>query len=198
MDDKYLTITDNGAEGFYSEKRSRFLAFAHHVDTEEDVKRLVAEYRKKYFDARHVCYAYVLGYQGERTRANDDGEPAGSSGQPILRQLRSFRVTFTLVVVVRYYGGVNLGTGGLIVAYKTAAGEALTAATIEERFVMREFTASIPYAEVDKVMRTIRATEAEVINREYTATHTLFTIRCRLSREQELKEKIGVPPEEAQ
>ncbi len=198
MDDKYLTITDNGAEGFYSEKRSRFLAFAHHVDTEEDVKRLVAEYRKKYFDARHVCYAYVLGYQGERTRANDDGEPAGSSGQPILRQLRSFGVTFTLVVVVRYYGGVNLGTGGLVVAYKTAAGEALTAATIEERFVMREFTASIPYAEVDKVMRTIRATEAEVINREYTATHTLFTIRCRLSREQELKEKIGVPPEEAQ
>ena len=198
MDDKYLTITDNGAEGFYSEKRSRFLAFAHHVDTEEDVKRLVAEYRKKYFDARHVCYAYVLGYQGERTRANDDGEPAGSSGQPILRQLRSSGVTFTLVVVVRYYGGVNLGTGGLVVAYKTAAGEALTAATIEERFVMREFTASIPYAEVDKVMRTIRATEAEVINREYTATHTQFTIRCRLSREQQLKEKIGVPPEEAQ
>lgn len=198
MDDKYLTITDNGAEGFYSEKRSRFLAFAHHVDTEEDVKRFVAEYRKKYFDARHVCYAYVLGYQGERTRANDDGEPAGSSGQPILRQLRSFGVTFTLVVVVRYYGGVNLGTGGLVVAYKTAAGEALTAATIEERFVMREFTASIPYAEVDKVMRTIRATEAVVINREYTATHTQFTIRCRLSREQELKEKIGVPPEEAQ
>lgn len=194
MDDKYLTITDNGAEGFYSEKRSRFLAFAHHVDTEEDVKRLVAEYRKKYFDARHVCYAYVLGYQGERTRANDDGEPAGSSGQPILRQLRSFGVTFTLVVVVRYYGGVNLGTGGLVVAYKTATGEALTAATIEERFVMREFTASIPYAEVDKVMRTIRATEADVINREYTATHTQFTIRCRLSREQELKEKIGVPP----
>ena len=198
MDDKYLTITDNGAEGFYSEKRSRFLAFAHHVDTEEDVKRLVAEYRKKYFDARHVCYAYVLGYQGARTRANDDGEPSGSSGQPILRQMRSFGVTFTLVVVVRYYGGVNLGTGGLVVAYKTAAGEALTAATIEERFVMREFTASIPYAEVDKVMRTIRATEAEVINREYTATHTQFTIRCRLSREQELKEKIGVPPEEAQ
>lgn len=198
MDDKYLTITDNGVEGFYSEKRSRFLAFAHHVDTEEDVKRLVAEYRKKYFDARHVCYAYVLGYQGERTRANDDGEPAGSSGQPILRQLRSFGVTFTLVVVVRYYGGVNLGTGGLVVAYKTASGEALTAATIEERFVMREFTAFIPYAEVDKVMRTIRATEAEIINREYTATHTQFTIKCRLSREQELKEKIGVPPEEAQ
>ena len=83
MDDKYLTIIDDGAEGFYSEKRSRFLAFAHHVDTEEDVKTLVAAYRKKYFDARHVCYAYVLGYQGERTRANDDGEPAGSSGQPI-------------------------------------------------------------------------------------------------------------------
>lgn len=193
MDDKYLTIIDDGAEGFYSEKRSRFLAFAHHVDTEEDVKTLVASYRKKYFDARHVCYAYVLGYQGERTRANDDGEPAGSSGQPILRQLRSYGVTFTLVIVVRYYGGVNLGTGGLVVAYKTAAGEALAAATIEERFVKCEFTASIPYTEVDKAMRTIRALEAEVLNREYTAFETILTLRCRLSHEAELKEKFGVP-----
>ena len=196
MDDKYLTIIDDGAEGFYSEKRSRFLAFAHHVDTEEDVKTLVAAYRKKYFDARHVCYAYVLGYEGERTRANDDGEPAGSSGQPILRQLRSFGVTFTLVVVVRYYGGVNLGTGGLVVAYKTAAGEALSASTIEERFVKCEFTASISYTEVDKAMRTIRAVDAEVLNREYTAFETILTLRCRLSYEQELKEKLGVKAEE--
>ena len=192
MEDKYLTITDQGAEGFYSEKRSRFLAFAHHVETEEDVKKLVTAYRKKYFDARHVCYAYVLGYQGERTRANDDGEPAGSSGQPILRQLRSFGLTFTLVIVVRYYGGVNLGTGGLVVAYKTAAGEALSASTIEERFVKSEFQAHIPYAEVDKAMRTIRALDAEVLHREYTATETILSLRCRLSYEMELKEKLGV------
>ena len=196
MDDKYLTIIDDGAEGFFSEKRSRFLAFAQHVDTEDDVKTLVAAYRKKYFDARHVCYAYVLGYQGERTRANDDGEPAGSSGQPILRQLRSFGVTFTLVVVVRYYGGVNLGTGGLVVAYKTAAGEALSASTIEERFVKCELTASIPYTEVDKAMRTIRAVDAEVLNREYTAFESILTLRCRLSYEQELKEKLGVKAKE--
>lgn len=192
MEDKYLTITDQGAEGSYSEKRSRFLAFAHHVETEEDVKTLVTAYRKKYFDARHVCYAYVLGYQGERTRANDDGEPAGSSGQPILRQLRSFGLTFTLVIVVRYYGGVNLGTGGLVVAYKTAAGEALSASTIEERFVKSEFQAHIPYAEVDKAMRTIRALDAEVLHREYTATETILSLRCRLSYEMELKEKLGV------
>ena len=196
MEDKYLTITDQAAEGFYSEKRSRFLAFAHHVETEEDVKTLVTVYRKKYFDARHVCYAYVLGYQGERTRANDDGEPAGSSGQPILRQLRSFGLTFTLVIVVRYYGGVNLGTGGLVVAYKTAAGEALAASTIEERFVKSEFQAHISYAEVDKAMRTIRALDAEVLHREYTATETILSLRCRLSYEMELKEKLGVSIEE--
>lgn len=194
MDDKYLTITDNGVEGFYSEKRSRFLAFAHHVDTEEDVKQLVAEYRKKYFDARHVCYAYVLGYQGERTRANDDGEPAGSSGQPILRQLRSFGVTFTLVVVVRYYGGVNLGTGGLVVAYKTAAGDALANAEIAERYIESEFQAPIPYADIDKAMRTIRSLQAEILAREYTATDTLLTIRCRGSHEQNLKTQLGVHP----
>ena len=196
MDDKYLTVTGDVAEGFYSEKRSRFLAFAHHVDTEDDVKALVATYRKKYFDARHVCYAYVLGYQGERTRANDDGEPAGSSGQPILRQLRSYGVTFTLVVVVRYYGGVNLGTGGLVVAYKTAAGEALASATIEERFVKCTFTATIPYTEVDRAMRTIRNLDAEILEREYTATDTILTICCRLAHEQELKQKLGVTSEE--
>ena len=193
MDDKYLTIIDKGAEGFYSEKRSRFLAFAHHVENEEEVKTLVAAYRKKYFDARHVCYAYVLGFQGERTRANDDGEPAGSSGQPILRQLRSFGVTFTLVIVVRYYGGVNLGTGGLVVAYKTAAGEALSNSQIEERFVKSEFQANIPYTEVDRAMRHIRALDAEILAREYTATSTILTLRCRLSVEVELKTKLDVP-----
>lgn len=193
MDDKYLTIINNGAEGFYSEKRSRFLAFAHHVENEEEVKTLVAAYRKKYFDARHVCYAYVLGFQGERTRANDDGEPAGSSGQPILRQLRSFGVTFTIVIVVRYYGGVNLGTGGLVVAYKTAAGEALSNSQIEERFVKCDFQANIPYTEVDRAMRHIRAVDAEILAREYTETSTILTIRCRLSVEIELKTKLEVP-----
>lgn len=192
MDDKYLTVTSDGAEGFYSEKRSRFLAFAHHVDTEDDVKTIVSAYRKKYFDARHVCYAYVLGFQGERTRANDDGEPAGSSGQPILRQLRSYGVTFTLVVVVRYYGGVNLGTGGLVVAYKTAAGDALAQSTIEERFVKCTFSAAIPYTEVDRAMRTIRNLEVEILEREYTPTDTILTLRCRLSHEHELKQKLGV------
>lgn len=189
--DVYKTVTSL-TEGFYSEKRSRFLAFAMHVENEDEVKAYVAAYRKKYFDARHVCYAYVLGYQGERTRANDDGEPAGSSGQPILRQLRSFGVTFTLVIVVRYYGGVNLGTGGLVVAYKTAAGEALGCAAIEEKFVKCEFKASIPYTEVDKAMRAIRALEAEVLEREYTASETILTLRCRLSHEEELKKKIGI------
>jgi putative IMPACT (imprinted ancient) family translation regulator len=134
----------------------------------------------------------VLGYQGERTRANDDGEPSGSSGQPILRQLRSYGVTFTLVIVVRYYGGVNLGTGGLVVAYKSASGDALSNAEIVEKFVACEFQAQISYTEVDKAMRTIRALQAEVLAREYTPTDTILTVRCRLKHEKELKEKLGV------
>lgn len=189
--DIYHTVTSL-SEGFYAEKRSRFLAFAMPVQNEEEVKLRVAEYRKKYFDARHVCYAYVLGYQGERTRANDDGEPSGSSGQPILRQLRSYGVTFTLVIVVRYYGGVNLGTGGLVVAYKSASGDALSNAEIVEKFVECEFQAQIPYTDVDKAMRCIRALQAEVLSREYTPTDTILTVRCRLKHEKELKEKLGV------
>ena len=129
MSDVYRTIGQSG-EGIYTEKRSKFLAFAHHVADEEEVKRLVQEYKKKYFDARHVCYAYVLGVKGDRFRSNDDGEPSGSAGKPILGQLNSFGVTFTLVVVIRYFGGVKLGTGGLAVAYKVAASEALNASVI--------------------------------------------------------------------
>ena len=110
MTDEYKTITDHIGEGFYSEKRSKFLAFAHHVNDVEDVKRLVAEYRKKYYDARHVCYAYVLGADRAEFRANDDGEPSSTAGKPILGQIHSAELTDILVVVVRYYGILNLGT----------------------------------------------------------------------------------------
>ncbi len=190
MDDKYLTIIDNGAEGSYSEKRSRFLAFAHHVETEDEVKNIVANYRKRFFDARHVCYAYVLGYDASRTRANDDGEPSGSAGLPIQRQLRSCGITFALVVVVRYYGGINLGTGGLVVAYKTAAAEALSASTVEERFVKNTATLTVPYQDVDKVMKILRENEAEILDRSYDATATILSIQFRISRQDLIIQKI--------
>ena len=132
--DEYRTITNTG-EGTYSEKRSKFLAFSHHVENVDEVKEILQAYRKKYYDARHVCYAYVLGPERNEFRANDDGEPGSTAGKPILGQINSNGLTDVLVVVVRYYGGVNLGTGGLIVAYRTAAAEALAAAEIVTRQV---------------------------------------------------------------
>ena len=132
--DEYKTITNEG-EGTYTEKRSKFLAFSHHVESVDEVKELIQQYRKKYYDARHVCYAYVLGPERDVFRANDDGEPSSTAGKPILGQINSRELTDVLVVVVRYYGGVNLGTGGLIVAYRTAADEALEASNVEIRLV---------------------------------------------------------------
>ena len=123
MIDEFKTVK-NISEGFYSEKRSKFLAFAHHVETVEDIKEILAGYRKKYYDARHVCYAYMLGAAREDFRANDDGEPSSTAGKPILGQINSNELTDILIVVVRYYGGVNLGTSGLIVAYREAAADA--------------------------------------------------------------------------
>ncbi len=180
MSDVYRTIGQSG-EGIYTEKRSKFLAFAHHVADEEEVKRLVQEYKKKYFDARHVCYAYVLGVKGDRFRSNDDGEPSGSAGKPILGQLNSFGVTFTLVVVIRYFGGVKLGTGGLAVAYKVAASEALNASVIVEKIVTEQFVIKVPYPDVDTAMRFIKEGEGEIVERNYTATSSFLTIRVRTS-----------------
>ena len=119
--DEYKTIKTEG-EGYYTEKRSKFLAFAHHVESVEQIKDLLAGYRKKYYDARHVCYAYMLGPERTEFRANDDGEPSSTAGKPILGQINSNELTDILIVVVRYYGGVNLGTSGLIVAYRLDRG----------------------------------------------------------------------------
>ena len=135
--DEYRTIKSEG-EGYYTEKRSKFLAFAHHVETVEQIKDLLAIYRKKYYDARHVCYAYMLGPERTEFRANDDGEPSSTAGKPILGQINSNELTDILIVVVRYYGGVNLGTSGLIVAYREAASDAIAHAEVETRQVADE------------------------------------------------------------
>lgn len=136
MSDEYKTISENIiGEGYYTEKRSKFLAFAHHVETADEVKKIVDGYRKKYYDARHVCYAYMLGSERLEFRANDDGEPSATAGKPILGQINSNELTDILIVVVRYYGGVNLGTGGLIVAYRTAAADAIANSMVESRLV---------------------------------------------------------------
>ena len=125
MTDEFKTISDKIGEGYYSEKRSKFLAFAHHINSEQMAKEIIAEYRKKYFDARHCCYAYAVGPEREEYRQNDDGEPSSTAGKPIMGQILSNDLTDILIVVVRYYGGVNLGTSGLIEAYRTAAADAI-------------------------------------------------------------------------
>lgn len=168
--DEFLTITDTPAEGFYSEKRSKFLAFAFHVTSEEEVKQYVAEFRKKYYDARHVCWAYMLGADRTDFRANDDGEPSSTAGKPILGQINKNVLTDILIIVVRYYGGVNLGTSGLIVAYRTAAAEAIANAEIVSQFVEEEVVFDFPYIMMNDVMKIIKDMSPRIISQTYDNT----------------------------
>ncbi len=167
MADTYKTVSKEVCEGFYSEKRSKFLAFVHHVDSVDEAMAIVKEYRKKYYDARHCCYAYVLGSDRADFRANDDGEPSSTAGKPILGQLNRLELTDVLVVVIRYYGGVNLGTGGLIVAYRTATEDALSKAVIEEKIVEQRITYRFTYPMINAVMRVVKETGARIVSQSF-------------------------------
>lgn len=202
MADSYYTI-DQPGEAQFVEKRSRFLAFAHPISSEEEAKEIVASIRKTYYDARHVCYAYALGHDvwtedydavalGHAiTRANDDGEPGGSAGKPILGQLRARNLTNVLVAVVRYFGGVKLGTGGLAVAYKTAASEALDQTPIIEKLIMAKIRIDVPYTEADTAMRYVREVGADIVARDYTANSTILTIEMRQSLEESVRQRLS-------
>ena len=190
MTDEYKTITDQVGEGFYSEKRSKFLAFAHHVETVDEVKALLATYRKKYYDARHVCYAYVLGPTGAEFRANDDGEPSSTAGKPILGQIHSAELTNVLVVVVRYYGGVNLGTGGLIVAYRCAAANALAHATVEPRLVEDTITYTFAYPMMNAVMRVIKEMHPRIVAQSFDNTCSV-TLSIRREMAEALRSRLA-------
>ncbi len=188
--DTYLTIKQS-AEIQITEKRSRFIAFILHVQTEEEAKSIIATYKKKYYDARHVCYAYVIGNKGEHTRANDDGEPSGTAGRPILGQLVSHNLTYCLGIVVRYFGGVKLGTGPLGVAYKTAISEAIALSEVEEKIITSTFKIAAPYADADTAMRFIREAGAIITQRDYTAQDTIMTVEVRLDDELNLRERLS-------
>lgn len=189
LKDEYLTITDSPAEGFYSEKRSKFLAFAFHVTSEEEVKTIVAEHRKKYFDARHVCWAYTLGVDHSQFRANDDGEPSSTAGKPILGQITKNDLTDILIIVVRYYGGVNLGTSGLIVAYRTAAAEALASAEIVKLYKEEEIVYDFPYIMMNDVMKIIKEMSPRIVGQTYDNTCEI-RLAIRASEAPILKEKL--------
>ena len=189
MTDEYRTISGT-SEGYYTEKRSKFLAFAHHVEDVAEVKDIVAGYRKKYYDARHVCYAYMLGAERLEFRANDDGEPSSTAGKPILGQINSNELTNILIVVVRYYGGVNLGTSGLIVAYREAAADALAHATIETRQVEEIVKYSFAYPQMNDVMRIVKDMNPHIVSQTYDNTCEIV-LSIRKSEAEQLKSKLA-------
>lgn len=188
MEDTYRTISDL-SEGYYTEKRSRFLSFALPVRTPDEVKTQLDIYRKKYYDARHVCWAYMLGPDRITFRANDDGEPSSTAGKPILGQINSNNLTDILIIVVRYFGGIELGTSGLIVAYRTAAAEAIAAAHIEERTVDETITITFEYPHLNSVMRIVKEDKPDVLTQSFELTCEI-TLRIRQSRMDALKSRL--------
>lgn len=187
-EDTYKTITDI-SEGIYTEKRSKFIAVALPVRTHEEIKSYLEQYRKKYYDARHVCYAYMLGHERKDFRANDNGEPSGTAGKPILGQINSNELTDILIIVVRYFGGIKLGTSGLIVAYRAAAAEAIAAAEIIEKTVDEDITIGFEYPFMNDIMRIVKEEEPEILEQSYDMD-CLITLRIRKSMMDKLRSRL--------
>lgn len=188
QEDTYKTII-GVAEGIYTEKRSKFIAIAIPVHTVEEIKQHLDIYQKKYYDARHVCYAYMLGHERKDFRANDNGEPSGTAGKPILGQINSNGLTDILIVVVRYFGGIKLGTSGLIVAYKAAATEAIANATIIEKTVDDEIAVAFEYPFMNDVMRIVKEEEPEILEQSYDMD-CLMKLRIRRSMMGKLRARL--------
>ncbi len=180
MDDTYKTISGI-SESVFTEKRSKFIAIAIPVRSVAEIKNLLEQYQKKYYDARHVCYAYMLGPERKDFRANDNGEPSGTAGKPILGQINSHELTDVLVIVVRYFGGIKLGTSGLIVAYRTAASQALAEATVIEKTVDDEVTVAFEYPFMNDVMRIVKEESPEIMEQSYDMD-CIMTLRIRKSQ----------------
>jgi len=187
-DDTFRTISTL-SEAIYTEKRSKFLAFAVPVSGTGEIKEHLDTYQKKYYDARHVCYAYMLGAERKDFRANDNGEPSGTAGKPILGQINSNELTDILVVVVRYFGGIKLGTSGLITAYKAAAAEAIANAEIIEKTVDEEITIEFEYPFMNDVMRIVKEEEPVIVSQSYDMDCRM-TLRIRKSRMPVLRERL--------
>lgn len=188
MEDTYKTITGR-SEGYYTEKRSKFISYAIPVRTADEAKAEVARLQKEYYDARHVCWAYMLGADRKTFRANDDGEPSSTAGKPILGQINSNGLTDILVVVIRYFGGIELGTSGLIVAYRTAASEAIGAATIEERTVDEDITVVFEYPYLNSIMRIVKEDSPAVIAQKFDMDCEM-TLRIRKSEAERLRNRL--------
>jgi len=191
--DTYLTIKSKG-EGLYKEKGSKFIALAYPVTTEDEIKVILANLRKEYHDARHYCYAYRLGVDKKKFRANDDGEPANSAGQPILGQIKSNNLTNVVVVVIRYFGGKLLGVGGLINAYRSAAADALSDTKIITKTVNDLYELTFAYTIINDVMRLIEEEKLIIVEQTFEANCTI-RIGVRLSKSETIKKRIDKSPE---
>ena len=189
MTDSYLTISNEIGEGFYSEKRSKFLAFAHHISSIEEAKDRIAFYRKKYYDARHYCYAYMLGTDRTDFRSNDDGEPSSTAGKPILGQINSNELTDILIVVIRYYGGVNLGTSGLINAYRAAAADAIAHSSVITKLIEEEIVYTFAYPLMNDVMHIVKELNPRIVSQHFDNTCSL-TLSIRKSEAENLKKRL--------
>lgn len=189
MIDEYKTITDIIGEGYYTEKRSKFLAFAHHVTSVDEVKEIVGAYRKKYYDARHCCYAYMLGPERQEFRANDDGEPSSTAGKPILGQINKAELTDILVVVIRYFGGVKLGTSGLIVAYREATIDVLSHCEEVTKQVEEIVTYDFTYPMMNDVMRIVKEMNPRIVDQQFDNTCSI-QLSIRKSEAEQLRTRL--------
>lgn len=189
MIDEYKTITDTIGEGYYTEKRSKFLAFAHHVTSVDEVKEIVGAYRKKYYDARHCCYAYMLGPERQEFRANDDGEPSSTAGKPILGQINKAELTDILVVVIRYFGGVKLGTSGLIVAYREATIDVLSHCEEVTKQVEEIVTYDFTYPMMNDVMRSVKEMNPRIVDQQFDNTCSI-QLSIRKSEAEQLRTRL--------
>ena len=189
MIDEFKTISDEVAEGYYTEKRSKFLAFAHHVTTVDEVKEIVASYRKKYYDARHCCYAYMLGPDRQDFRANDDGEPSSTAGKPILGQINKAELTDILVVVIRYFGGVKLGTSGLIVAYREATIDVLYHCQEVTKQVEEIVSYDFTYPMMNDVMRIVKEMNPRIVDQQFDNTCSI-KLSIRKSEAEQLRTRL--------
>lgn len=188
MSDLYYTIEREG-EAQFREKMSRFISFARKVTDADEARAIVKEYQNEYHDSRHVCWAYMIGPERKEWQLNDNGEPSGTAGKPILGQINSKELTNVLVVVVRYFGGIKLGTPGLIAAYREAARLALEEAGRKEMHQMETITVTFPYMAADGVMRIVKGNEIEVINRTFDNTCSM-TLQFRSDHADEIKGRL--------
>lgn len=188
MADTYLTISKI-SEGLYKEKGSKFLAFAIPVRTLDEIKAILEEKRKAFHDARHVCYAYILGPEGKEFRANDDGEPSGTAGRPMLGILQSYNLTYTLLIIVRYFGGTKLGTSGLINAYKESANDAIVNNEIIEKTIDKMLVVKFEYPFLNEIMKIVKEEEPTIINQEFEMECSM-TLSIRQRDYDRLKNKL--------